>query len=271
MRFTVLGAGGFIGSQLLAALRADGHECFAPDRGDTRVFAANLGHAVYCIGLTADFRSRPFDTIRAHIGVLAEILERARFDSLLYLSSTRVYARAIDGEEDTLIPVNPSDASDYYNLTKLTAEALCFVSGRDSVRVARLSNVYGLDFGSENFLARVIRDAIGTGRVVLETALESAKDYVALEDVVDLLPRIATEGDARLYNVASGCNLTNRELAQALARTTGCRAEATPGAPIFRFPAISIERVRREFGFHPRSLVEDLGPLVARYREETKA
>ena len=36
----------------------------------------------------------PFDTIRAHVSVLSEVLEHAEFESLLYLSSTRVYGRS---------------------------------------------------------------------------------------------------------------------------------------------------------------------------------
>jgi len=87
MKFTVLGAGGFIGSHLLAHLRQAGHDCFAPARGDATLFAEELGHVIYCIGLTADFRSRPFDTVRAHVCLLADVLEKApfRFVALSFL------------------------------------------------------------------------------------------------------------------------------------------------------------------------------------------
>ncbi len=62
-------------------------------RGDATWRGADLGHAFYCIGLTADFRSRPFETIEAHCGLLKEVLSGSRFSSFVYLSSTRVYAR----------------------------------------------------------------------------------------------------------------------------------------------------------------------------------
>ena len=83
--FTVLGASGYIGSRLVAHLRAQGHTVWAPARGDAEVFTRPLGHVMYCVGLTADFRTRPFDTVDAHVGLLAEVLRRAQFDSLLYL------------------------------------------------------------------------------------------------------------------------------------------------------------------------------------------
>ena len=78
--FTVLGASGYIGSRLVAHLQAQGHTVWAPTRGDTEVFARPLGHVIYCVGLTADFRTRPFDTVDAHVGLLAEVLRRAQFD-----------------------------------------------------------------------------------------------------------------------------------------------------------------------------------------------
>lgn len=81
---TVLGATGYIGSRLVAHLQAQGHSVWAPVRGDAEVFTRPLGHVMYCVGLTADFRTRPFDTVDAHVGLLAEVLRRAQFDSLLY-------------------------------------------------------------------------------------------------------------------------------------------------------------------------------------------
>ena len=74
----VIGGAGFIGSHLLAHLEKSGYECFAPARDDASVFERELGHVIYCIGLTADFRQRPFDTVRAHVCFLAEVLETGK-------------------------------------------------------------------------------------------------------------------------------------------------------------------------------------------------
>src|SRR6476659_903845 len=89
-RFTVLGAGGLIGSRLATSLARAGHEVFAPPR-DHELNGEPLGHVIYAIGVTADFRTRPFDTVAAHVCQLQKVLSEGHFDSLLYLSSTRVY------------------------------------------------------------------------------------------------------------------------------------------------------------------------------------
>lgn len=254
-RFTVLGAGGRIGRQLVAHLQSRGHVVFAPAREDPAIDTLPLGHLVYAIGVTADFRTRPLETVQAHVCVLAQLLARGNFDSLLYLSSTRVYAGAASGHEDAPITVRSSDPSDLYNLSKLMGEALCLHAGRPAVRVARLSNVVGGDdTGAVDFVAALGREA-QAGRIVLRTAPDSAKDYVHIDDVVELLPRIALAGRERIYNVASGQLVRHQQWLDALQARTGCRVELTPSARRQSFPPVDIARIRDEFGFAPRRVL----------------
>jgi nucleoside-diphosphate-sugar epimerase len=259
--FTILGASGTIGRRLVSRLAAAGHEVYAPTRGDPGIHARPLGHAIYAIGMTADFRTRPLETVEAHVCVLRELIARAEFESLTYLSSTRVYGGLpADSrvDEDSALLVNPNAASDLYDLSKLMGESLCLHAGRGTIRAVRLSNVIGADDpDSQNFLPSLIREA-RTGTVTLRTAPDSAKDYVHIEDVLALLPEIATEGRHRLYNLASGRKISHREWTYWLAAKTGCRIEVMPNAPRVEFPAIDIGRVRQEFRFAPRDVLKSV-------------
>lgn len=262
---TVLGSSGFIGSHLVTALKARGAEHITLARADS-LPDQNLGDVIYCIGLTADFRAQPLETVEAHVCKLREVLEGCEFDSLTYLSSTRVYGHSVDTTEgsDSLL-VNPSKPDELYNISKLMGESLALSSGKN-VRVVRLSNVYGDDFSSSNFLTTIIGDAISNHKIVLRTAPESAKDYVSVDDVVRMLLEIVARGSERLYNVASGENLTNAKLAAAIRKITGCGVEFAPDAPCVTFPQIDIARIRSEFDFEPRVLLDDLSNLIASYR-----
>jgi nucleoside-diphosphate-sugar epimerase len=263
-RYTVLGASGFIGRHLVEHLQRERAEVLAPPRDSPLVFSEDLGHVIYCIGLTADWRARPFDAIRAHVDRLVEIVERGRFASLLYLSSTRVYKRARVASEDALLSALPAEPDDLFDLSKMLGEAVCLRDARQT-RVARISNVYGGDFSSDNFLSSVVRDAL-RGRVVLRTALASVKDYVGVGEVAALLPRIAVSGVERVYNVASGSNTSNGEILAEVAHLTGCEVEVADGAPATSFPVISVDRVHREFLFSPRSVVATLAGLIEDFR-----
>jgi nucleoside-diphosphate-sugar epimerase len=269
-RFTVLGGTGFIGSHLAAELRARGRPVAVPPR-DADLTGADLGTVFYCIGLTADFRHRPFDTVTAHVEVLHKLLRSARFDRLVYLSSTRVYPADGSGAatEDAPLTVRPTEPGDLYNLSKLMGESLALTTGRPTV-VARVSNVYGPDLTSENFLTSLITDAVRTGVVRLRSDPRSAKDYVSVKDVVGLLIDIGERGRDRVYNVASGRNVSHGYVLERLRELTGCQVELAGGA-LAVFPPIDVSKARREFGYAPASLGDELAPLVALYRERLPA
>lgn len=265
MKFTVFGSRGFIGSHLTRALTARGYDCVTPARTDTAP-AQDLGHAIWAIGLTADFRQRPIDTVRAHVAAVLDVLDRGRFESFLYLSSTRVYSGTSEANEGATFVVDPMNSSDLYNLSKLMGESVCHASGRQNVRVARLSNVFGPDFQSSNFLSTIIRDAVEHGQIGFSTAVDSSKDYVGIDDVTNALIEIATRGRHNIYNVAAGANTTNGAIAQALRQITGCAARFAADARTVRFPEIVVDRIREEFSFKPTPLTEALPALVQSYR-----
>ncbi len=243
VKATVFGAGGFIGSRLAAHLQGLGWEVLALHRGDESWLGRDLGHVFYCVGLTADFRTRPFETIEAHVGLAVDVLRRGRFESFLYLSSTRVYAKSDRGDETAALVVDPSDPSDLYNLSKLMGEAACLAVDRPQVRIARLSNVFGEGMGESNFLMSVLSEAIRTGAVELQQGLASAKDYIAIEDVLEALVCVSVAGRERLYNVAAGRNTSHAQILDAVQALTGRRASVAPDSPTVAFPPISVDRL----------------------------
>jgi nucleoside-diphosphate-sugar epimerase len=266
MKASVFGASGFVGSRLVEHLRAGGYEVRPILRGDATWRDEDLGHAFFCIGLTADFRKRSLETLDAHVCAATEALRRGRFDSFLYLSSTRVYSRAEVGREDSPITVDPTDPSDLYNLSKLTGEAACLAQARPEVRVARLSNVFGPGMDRANFLGSILADAAANRPVRLGQAADSAKDYVAIDDVVEALVRIAMDGTERLYNVASGIDTTHGELLAGLEALTGHAGDVAAHVPTVKFPAIEVSRLRALIDWRPVAVLDRLGELLAAAR-----
>ena len=264
--FTILGAGGFIGSALVAWLESQGQEVHAVTRASLPALLAErrpIGHVIACIGLTGDFRTRPLDTAEAHVGLVARCLAALQFDSFLMLSSTRVYARADATHEDAALPTLPTDPSDLYNLTKLAGEALCLADSRPAVRVVRLSNVYGIGMPTETFLGQVLREGHATGSVVFHQSPESTKDYVSVAAVVRLLPAIAATGRQRIYNLAAGGNITHATIAYRLREIAGWRTGFAADTPMVRHPQIDTARIDAEFGPTSSNLIADLPTMLA--------
>lgn len=268
MKATVLGASGFIGSSLVSFLQSQGFSVHAPNSHNPNwiknLLSNDLGHIFYCIGLTANFRTKPFATVEAHVCLLKQILEHGNIESLTYLSSTRVYESSVATDEAALLQGTPTNLGHLYNFSKMMGESLCLASGQNA-KVVRLSNVYGNDLNSKNFLTSVLNEASRNNSVEFLTSPDSSKDYISISDVVKFLPKIAIEGVHQIYNLASGHNTTNAEIASCL-RQEGVKTSYCEDSVCWSFPPIDVSRLNAEFGFVTSSLEKDLPDLLNYYR-----
>jgi nucleoside-diphosphate-sugar epimerase len=259
---TVLGASGYIGSHIVQRLQQAGRELYVPGRHEP-LGDRELGDIIYCIGMTGDFRTKPFDTVEAHVCVLNKILKECSFSSLTYLSSTRVYINSNKdiAEEADPVLVYPLEADDLYSLTKLTGESLCLASGRP-VKVVRLSNVFGKDGGSDTFLADIIKRICDDGTFTLRSSLSSAKDYLFIDDAVNSIVRIAAEGKRKIYNLAYGRNVSNDEIVNELKKYHPFTFNVAENAKEIIFPVISTQNITSEFNFKPAHLLDKITTLL---------
>ena len=269
--YTILGASGFIGSHLRRHLEATGQEVHAPRLGrngggiDIGENNGDLGHVIYCIGLTADYLADPIATVEAHVSILAEVLRHGRFQSLVYLSSTRLYdSGGPVGHEADDLQLNPRNRRHLYDLSKAAGESLCLSLANPAVRVARLSCVYAEDLGAENFLHDLVRRSAREPFMRIETALDYARDYVHIDDAIAALIAIGETGLRPIYNVASGENVTNRELFAMIERMSGCRIQATEASAnnLTPTPRISVAALRDDLGIAPARLAPRLPRMI---------
>lgn len=266
---TVIGGRGFIGRALVTSLRAQDWDCHVPDRDFSwPEMVRPLGHVFYCAGLTADYLRDPRATLEAHAGLLSRVLQSARFESLVYLSSTRLY----DGiptegqaQEDVRLCVNPVDPRHLYDVSKLAGENLCHVMGQGRARVARLSCVYSHLQDAGGFLPELFKK-LANSRVEQDVRVASSpyfsRDYVHVSDVVHALIDISVRGVHTTYNVASGQNLRNDDLAALVQTHSGRkivfeldRLQSTP-------PVVNIDRLKSEFGWSPASVSQCIAPWL---------
>lgn len=265
MKFTIIGNKGFIGKSIIEYLNQKKIDCFGIDLKSETIPKENLGHVIYAVGITSDFRERVLDTYDAHVCTLKNVIQKSKFDSFLYLSSTRIYSGGKNGQEETSFVVSPSSLSDSYNITKIAGESICMHVKKPNVRIARLSNVVGKNFMSNDFIFSIIRDAIKKKKIILQSSLESEKDYVDISDVLDNLVNISLKGKHSIYNVASGTNIKTSEIISKIKKVTDCQVIEKNKDKIV-FPTISIERIKNDFKFYPRSVLEDIENLTHIYK-----
>lgn len=268
---TIIGGKGFIGRHLTARLKNAGWNCYVPERQDICFGRDDMGHVFYCAGLTADYLLRPFDTVEAHVSLLSRILRTSHFESLVYLSSTRLYDSQpeLAADEEMPLLLNPANPRHLYDLSKALGESICLTTGKGRARIARLSCVYKDHTDGEGFLPfllkRIITEKCSTLEV--DSSPSFARDYITVEDVVDALILIVTKGRQSIYNVASGENTSNESLFSILTEISGCRLIPKQTAVSAISPRISIKRITEEFEWKPVSVMEKIRTLFAENRK----
>jgi nucleoside-diphosphate-sugar epimerase len=265
---TILGASGFIGSHLVATLLEREISFYAPQRNENLI-GKDLGDIIYCIGLTSDAKYKPHETIEAQVFKLQEIIKFCNFKSIVYCSSTRVYIHNIESaDEDLPIRVDVNDSFELFNLTKLLSESLLKNTVKNYKSV-RLSNVIGNDFASENFITSIVKDAVLNKKVILRTTRDSSKDYIFIDDAVDLILQIALSPNSKgIYNVASGKNIDNESISNKISLLTGAEIIYSENAEKIIFPSIDVSKVKREFNFKATQNIIDILPdIINHYKQ----
>ena len=256
--FTVFGADGFVGRRLVKQLTTNGHHVQSVGRESvTSSIMNDLGHVMYCAGVTGSrFKTEQFNVVDAHVSAMSKILERGRYSSFLYMSSARVYEESLaDTSESASFKVNPHDISDFYNLSKLMGESLILNSGISEARIARVS--YAVDFAddSSDNISNFIREALA-GEVRFSAHRKSTKDYVVMDDILEMMPKIAVHGKSSIYNLASGYNVSTDEIADLLVSETGCRVKFDEGEMLRSPRSIDVSLLTDEFSYQPQRLLD---------------
>ncbi len=270
IKFTILGASGFIGSNISKVLRNQNNECYTPNIRNESLKNQNLGHVIYSLGVS-DFVNNPLQAIDAHVCILNDILKNYDFDSLLYISSGRMYYNMNSTLEENSISVNPNMKNELYNISKLQGESLCMSMNNSKIKIIRPSNVVGISAPSNLFIPSLIKEALETGKIILHSTLGSEKDYVYVNDLVELIPKIISSDKFQIYNIASGYNTTSETIINEIIRLTNCELEIAPDAKQFSSGQINIDRIKNEFGFIPTKIIDKIEELVKFYKTQNRS
>lgn len=256
--YTVIGASGFIGSRLVDALRRRGADVYAPERDAPDMFSRELGRVFYCAGLTGDFTVRPFDTVEAHVGLLSRVLRDARFERLIYLSSTRLYDSlgTRGGHEDDVLEFDVAAPRNVYDLSKALGENLCLARSEGRAAVARLANVFDWTGDAGGFLSDLLKRARRERSITLASSPQAGRDYIHAGDVIAGLLAMDDRDASGVVNLASGQAVSNADISQVFA-DTGWSLTLTGGQAPSHGPVCDVTRLRA-LGVSPRDAREVL-------------
>ena len=236
----VTGAGGFLGSRLVVALRTEGAEVHGlvraeadlRDAGAVRgvvgrvrprlVFhlAAGAGHPEDADGRTALLA----DTVLGTRNVL-EALRPAGIERLVHVGSSLEYGSSPRPMRET----DSSAPTTFRGVAKVAATELVLESGLPAT-VVRPFSVYGPGEPAHRLVPSVVAAALRGGPIRL-TRPGIVRDFIYVDDVVEALLRaaVAPEADGEIVNAGTGRQTTNEELVATLGEVLGRELDVRPG------------------------------------------
>jgi UDP-glucose 4-epimerase len=272
----VVGADGFIGRHLTAALVASGarvtaytrqHELCWPDDETAPEIVFYLATSV-----TPTLAEQHPEWVTADHLRFADLLRRlargARPPTVVFTSSAgTVYDTEAPGPCAETAPTRPTCR---YGVAKLALERLLLdYSGDIPAVVLRLSNVYGpgqrVD-KSQGVLAYWLSAAASGRPLQLIGDPTATRDYVYIDDVVDCMlqvaarsPGLVTDGPLVL-NVASGVSTPLADLLSTVEYVVGRElpVDRVPGRAVDRRnTSLDVRRAARRLGWQPRTSLAD--------------
>lgn len=281
----VIGANGFIGSHLVDALVADGHDVSAFDRFsggaeptyssdgvtllrgeflsrtdiDSAVRGKDLVFHFLSTTSPATAEADPTLDIRTNVAQTVELLESSAQAGVghFYFASTggAIYGpqgKASYSENDRALPVSP------YGIGKLTIEHYLHyfrtMHGLDSTSF-RISNPYGTrqrPHKKQGLIPIALRQVVAGESVVRLGDGSMVRDYIYVADAVRMITKVVgVEREFDLYNIGSGTGYSINDVFDSIRRVTGLDfgIDDRPAPPTFVDRVVlDVERYSEEFG-----------------------
>ncbi|MGB1104276.1 MAG: NAD-dependent epimerase/dehydratase family protein [Crocinitomicaceae bacterium] len=222
-RILITGITGTIGSELATALKKEGHTVEGvsgkkriQDQGYfDAIKTPETIDAVYHLAaktFVPDSWESPDDFSEVNILGTHRTLEFCRKNSakIIFISS---YAYGIP----QYLPIDekhPVSAVNPYALTKMMGEDLCHFYGKHynlSYVIIRPFNVYGA-LGNKSLLIPEIIEQIKEGKQVRVKDLAPKRDFIFIDDLIDLLIRLLDYNKNETFNAGSGESLSVEEV-----------------------------------------------------------
>jgi nucleoside-diphosphate-sugar epimerase len=143
-----------------------------------------------------------------------------------------------------------------YDLSKALGENLCLHASGGRACVARLAAVYDKAPDATGFLPELLRLMKTERAFAMDSDSGTVRDYVTLDDTLRALTAMMDHAGCEIVNVASGVNVSNREIADVL-NLSGWQVTLRRETPRQELPANDITKIRG-WGISPTSVPDYL-------------
>ncbi|HLF18653.1 MAG TPA: NAD(P)-dependent oxidoreductase [Candidatus Omnitrophota bacterium] len=240
-KIIILGNGGFIGAHLeesfrqrFSETRVVGYDLPQMDltRIDQAAQLANVLDRQTAVIMCAFIKRQMGDTLEAYeknmlmTTNLCRVLEKNPVKRFIYFSSAAVYGEDVHSLQITEeTPVNPRS---YYGMAKFSSERLLWKAAEKSLVILRPATIYGPGdmsnaYGPSGFL----QSAIAGKEITLWGDGSELREFIYVDDIVEIVQKIITSDYGGVVNVASGKSYSFRDALKEVSRTLQSELKVT--------------------------------------------
>ena len=265
--YTIFGSSGFFFTILYKVLKERKEKIFIPKK-NKYLFNKNLGNIIYCIG-TSESIKNPKNALIANLEILSKILTNNKFQTFTYLSSIRVYSKSSKTKETDKITFNHNEKGVYFKSLKLAAESLCLQMNNPKIKIIRLANVFGHYFSNQIYLLpTLLRQSITKRKISIIINKNSKKNYLNVNDAINVILIIINKSKHQIYNVASDKQISIGQISEKIKKFTNCKVLYKNSNIIVNEPKINIQRIKKEFNFKPKIKFEkEIQKIIGNYKK----
>ena len=178
---------------------------------------------------------------------------------VVHISSAVVYADISSDNLDEDAPLGWSGLGGFYGLSKLLAEDVFkrLIMKGLKLAVVRPSSLYGYGLPADKMVSSFLSTAKDGGVIKLTSPIDDRVDFIHAADVALAVLAILQQEKWDTFNIASGCALTIKELAEACVLATGrgsvsmTEGHLSDRKPNTRF-ALNVDRAKLKLGWKPQ-------------------
>jgi nucleoside-diphosphate-sugar epimerase len=233
-----------------------------------------ITHIVHCGAISGRVAAgdNPFALLEINVRGTATIFEAARNTAVtrvVLCSSAAAYGNQVPA---VLNEDQPLNATTIYGASKACCEAImrAYLTqyGVDAIAL-RIFQVFGPRRTTECYIRLMIENALRGRPTQIDHPVQSRRQYVYADDVVDalLLALDAGKLPRQAYNVSGETSLTLGEIAETVASVVPGVDVTFGESPLgdqYRIGAVDLSAAKKELGYYPKVPLKD---GIARYRD----
>lgn len=282
MKIAVTGGSGFIGSHVVDALVAAGHEVRVidygakPHRDDVEFVNADIVdlHAMWSATKDMDYvfhlaavsnvnhaYARPVYCVQANVLGTANVLQAARENGVkrvFFASTVWVYSGCRDNDVHEDSPFYMPGAGHVYTSSKIAGEFLCHDYNKLyglPVTILRYGIPYGPRMREELVIPIFLRKALNGEPITIQGDGSQYRNYVYVEDMARAhVLALSPVAENQTYNLEGKQRISIRDIAETINRLLGggVQIEYVPARPgDYGGKEVSAQKAKDELGWEP--------------------